>query len=352
MASFDKLPSGKWRARVSYQENGKRKTVSFTANTKAEVSRMVLEHEAIKEKDVPSKKLLKDVIQEYIDISEVLGETTLSGYRRIAEHAFKDIMYEKAASLTDKDMQVAINNEARRLNEKTGKQISAKTVKNEWGLISAAMKTLYGKTYAIKLPKIQHKNEDLPDPALILEAISGSPVELPCLLAMEMGMRMEEIRGLMCSSIKGDTIYIDSVIVDVDNVEVRKELAKTDSSIRKLKIQPDVMLLIESLPNYQEYIKNGVDSRLLPLTRNKIYHHYKKLMNANGLNLSFHDLRHVYASVCLNILQLPEKVVMDNGGWKTSAVMKKVYSQSFTKVRKESDEKVGNYFRSIKDRSN
>lgn len=348
MSKIEKLPSGSWRVRVTYQTPQGRKVKSITAPTKAEARQREAEFRAVKSK-APSYDTLREVVDKYIDLSEMLSPTTISAYKKIRDFAFQGIMDMKVSDLTDFVMQQAINQECRRTVERTGKQISPKTVKNEYGLLSSALKTVCNLSFNVRLPKVQHKNEDLPDPKIVFDAIKGTPVELPCLLAMCCSLRLSEVRGLMCSSIKGDYVYVDSVVVDVNGAEIRKAYAKTDKSIRRVYLPQNVKKIALSSDSYVRYKNTGKDSPLVPMSRNQIHHYFMRRMKDEGIDLSFHDLRHMYASIALNILHIPERFVMDAGGWSTPNVMKKVYSQSFDKERKKSDEKLNDFFRALND---
>lgn len=61
---------------------------------------------------------------------------------------------------------------------------------------------------------------------------------------------------------------------------------------------------------------------LIELSRHSIYMKWKRLLERNNLpHMSFHDLRHVNASV-MALLKIPDKYAMERGGWKTDSVMK------------------------------
>ena len=62
--------------------------------------------------------------------------------------------------------------------------------------------------------------------------------------------------------------------------------------------------------------------------------------------MTFHDLRHVNASV-MALLRIPDKYAMERGGWKTDEVMKKVYTHTFSKEREIVDEVIDDYFQKM-----
>lgn len=351
MSKAKKLKSGSWNIRVyDYTDaQGKIHNRSFTAPTRAEVEVMAAEFRAERAqgRKIAPYRTVSETIDKYIELSELLSPTTLHRYRRIQQYAFPGIMGRKVNSLSDADMQAAINTESRRKAERTGKQITPKTVKNEWGLISSAIKAVYGKTYNVKLPKVVQHIEELPPPEAVLDAIAGTSIELPCLLAMWLSLRMSEIRGIKCSSIRGGYLYIERVLVDVGSTPVEKTEAKTSASRRKLRIPGHIMELIEAQPSYIAWKESKIDGFLITMTRNQIAHYYRNIMKAAGLELTFHDLRHLFASISLNILQLPSKSVQLSGGWSNATVMDRVYSQSFAKLQADADDKRDAYFSAI-----
>lgn len=62
--------------------------------------------------------------------------------------------------------------------------------------------------------------------------------------------------------------------------------------------------------------------------------------------MSFHDLRHVNASA-LSVLHVPDKYIMERGGWSSDKVMKGTYMQTFKSERIAVDNKIDEYFNEI-----
>lgn len=338
MAKAKKLPSGSWRVQVyDYtDQDGKKHYRSYTAPTKAEVEYMA----ALFKKDRPHKAdpiTVGEAIDRYIELSPMLSPTTLARYKNVREHGFPGLMDKAVDELNDEAMQNAINMESRRLNERTNKPLSPKTIKNEYGVISSALRTVCNRSFNVRLPKAQRKPKELPPPEAIISLLKGTSIELPCLLAMWLSFSLSEIRGFKCSSIRGGYIYVDQVLVDVENLPVEKRDAKVDSRNRRQAIPDYIMELIQEQETWQNYTLTGQDGPLIPLNRHQIYNRYKRIMEKNGLDISFHDLRHMFASIMLTKLQIPEKVVQEEGGWATPHVMKAVYSNTFTDSRRTAD---------------
>ena len=227
------------------------------------------------------------------------------------------------AQLSDDLIQEAINTEALRVGRRG--QISPKTLANEWGLISSALWHFARLKFEIRLPKRQPTPKDYPEPADVLAAIHGTPVELPCLLAMWCGLRMSEIRGLMWSDIHGDFLTIRRVLVDVGTVPTVKDTAKTASSKRRVPIPAHIRELLTSTPQESPYI--------ITANHNQIYGQFRRLMDAHGFyEITFHDLRHYFASIGM-LLNIPDAYIQQDGGWATDSIMKRTYFNTYSSAR-------------------
>lgn len=351
MAKAKKLPSGNWRVQVfDYKDSsGKNHYRSYTAPTKAEAEYMA----AFFKKNRPPKEergseiTVGQAIDKYIDLCATLSPTTIARYKNMRKFAFPDLMEMDVSDLDDDTVQIEINKEIKRKNQQTGNPLSAKTIRNEWALVSAALKSQCNLIFNIKLPKVQRPPKELPDPKIVIDAVKGTDIELPCLLSIWLSFSLSEIRGFKCSSIRNGNIYVDQVLVTVDGISQEKKDAKVETRKRSQSVPKYIMDLIKKQENYKEYKKTGKDSYLVPMTQNLLYHRYKKIMAPLGIDISFHDLRHMFASIMLTKLQLPEKVVQEEGGWSTPSIMKSVYSNTFTDSRKDADSKRDEFFESL-----
>ena len=354
MARAKKLSSGNWRTQVfDYKDkNGKSHYRSFTAETKAESEQLASEFTALKQtgkaKQLNRLKLtVRECIEEYIAISQVLSKSTLSAYDTILRFAFQDIMNVQIADLDDLRMQQAINAESRRITVK-GTLISPKTVKNEYGLLEASINTVCKIKFNIKLPKAPRNISELPNAKTLIDIFKGTDIELPVMMAMWLSFSYSELRGLYWSPIRDGIIYVERVTIDTKYGRITKELGKAEQRIRKLFIPNYIMNLIEENPDYQNYIKNGIDSPIVKWQGRSLYKKFKKLVEANGIDMTFHNLRAVNASVML-AQGIPDKYAMERGGWKTPHTMKSVYQRTFSEERVKVDNKIDEYFESLID---
>ena len=341
MSKAKKQPSGNWRVQVyAGEKNGKKIQKSFTAPTKAEAEYMAaLFRKELKTEKKKAKEpmTVRRAVEKYVEISEVLSPTTLAGYRRVLRTSFPELMELHTDMLTDEIMQTHINMETRRPSRRGG-YISAKTIINDYGLIAAALKTVCGLRFEVRLPKKQPKVKYYPEPDIVIDAVRGTNVELPCMLALWLSFSMSEIRGLKFSDVKDGYITINRVKVDVDGVSELKENAKVSTRLRRHALPPYIAQLIEADP-----FSDDPDAFIVRETSKTIRTRFQKLIKEAGLELTFHDLRHLNASVMLQ-LGIPEKYAMERGGWKTPSTMKSVYQHTFSSGRIEADKKVNEYF--------
>ena len=83
------------------------------------------------------------------------------------------------------------------------------------------------------------------------------------------------------------------------------------------------------------------------LSGESIYKRFKRKMIRLGYpDATFHDLRHLNASVML-MLGIPDKYAMERGGWSNTATLKNVYQETFTPEREKVDNIIDNYFSTL-----
>jgi len=345
-----KLPSGNWRCQVSYTDKeGKRRYKSFTAKTKKEAMFAAEEFEIEKERlaDV-HRWTLGEAMDNYIELKKpVLAASTITGYKRIRNNCYPDLMEVQMAKITEdmlndavrKEMHRTLNVHGKRNPEIAGKTQSPKSIKNSMGFVQTVIKWyMPQKFYRVDTPKVARKIRTLPEPSLIYEAVKGTEIELAVLLAMWLSFTMSEMRGLTKSkSIDGDYITIREVVVYTDGQDVRKDIGKNDMRNRRLKMPPRIKELVDA-------VEGDV---LVPYSPSGILKKFKRYVAKVGItDMTFHDLRHENASVMAR-LQIADKYAQERGGWKTDYIMKKIYMETFSEARQEVDEKVDNFFSEI-----
>lgn len=189
-----KLPSGTWRCQVMV--DGKRVSVVAETPSEAQAKAVALKNGLIEESAILKEErkgalTLKCAIDRYIESREnVLSPSTISGYREIQRNRFRELMEKKVLDIEVSDLQTAVNTEA--------KTVSTKTIRNALGLTVAVISEYKDiSTKRIRLPqrkRTEHAYLDEQGMMNLFEAIQGSPVEIPILLAVWLGMRRSEIR--------------------------------------------------------------------------------------------------------------------------------------------------------------
>ena len=340
MAKAKKLASGNWRCLVySHTDpDGKRRYKSFTAASKKEAEYMAAEYILNRDKmKDPVNWTLGEAIDRYIDLKRsVLAPSSIYRYEKIRKKSFQDIMDVPLVRITDNMLQHAINEEMKRKPYNRTGTVSAKTVRNEYGLIASTLRRYRGDhSFNVDLPKKARRIRTLPLPENVYKAVQGTDIELPVLLAMWLSFTVSEIRGLTKSrSIDGDYITIREVLVHVGTEDIRKDLAKEITRNRRHRMP--------------EYIKNLIDQTegdvIVPVSEKTLSYRFRKCMERNGMSdITFHDLRHINASL-MAMLRIPDKYAQDRGGWKTDHIMKSVYTETFSEERQRVDNIVDNYF--------
>ncbi len=336
MAKAKKLPSGNWRVNlyVGTDDNGKRIYKSFTASTKKEAEFLAAEYN-LKRKEKPKDVTVGDAIDGYIASKEnVLSPTTISGYRKIRRNDMQQIMDVPLNKLTSMMVQSEVNREALRL--------SPKTLRNVHGLVAAAI-TMYMPDFVLRttLPAKQHKIKTLPNPEDVMRAVSGTEVELPVLLALWLGMRLSEIQGLRFSDIQDGILSITHVRVAVNKKYIEKDTTKTYNSTRRLRVPQEIMDKIEAIPHKSQ------DDYVCNFARGGIYSRFRRCIRNAGLSdMSFHDLRHMNASIMV-ALGIPDKYAMERGGWSSSGTLQNIYQHTFADERQNVDDRIDAFFRDL-----
>ena len=237
----------------------------------------------------------------------------------------------KLSDLTQEAIQKTVNKMARIK--------SPKSVRNAHGLLSAVIAE-YRPDMILRttLPQKQKYDVSIPtneDIERIMAAAKGTEMELPVLLAIWLGLRASEIRGLTWDCISGDTIHIRQAIVEGESGPVIKG-TKTYSGNRKIRIPQYIAGLISVQPRIDDYIVH--------MSGQAMYKRFSRLCEKAGLShYRFHDMRHANASIML-ALGVPDKYAMERMGHATNNMLKTVYQHTMRSKQDEVADVVDGYF--------
>lgn len=326
------LPSGNWRCQIMV--GGKRVEVVESDPQTAHAKALAIKAGLLEEEksQSPDNMTVGDAIDRYIESKDsVLSPSTIRGYKSLRRAALSPVCGVPVKDMTQERIQRLINSIA--------KTHSPKYTANAHGLLSAVMK-LYRPNIALHttLPQKEKKEIQIPtieDIQLIAEKAKGTRFELPFLLAVWMGLRTSEIRGLTWDCIEGDTLHIKQAIVEGENGSVLKT-TKSYSGNRKIKIPDYIQTLLNETARKDEYIVH--------YTRNALYNHLRRMCRRYDIpHCRFHDLRHVQASVML-ALGVPDKYAMERMGHATTYMLKSVYQHTMQDKSDAITEAVNGFF--------
>jgi len=328
---INKLPSGAYNTRVMI--NGKSHSITAPTKTACRDKAAALIQSA-KRRETEGITV-EQAITQYIDSKRnVLSPSTICMYEKMAQNRFQTLWTIPVGRISSLDIQQAINAESSHL--------SAKSVRNAYGLLSASIKMARPEFKpSVTLPKSTRTFRDLPEPETVIRCIKGTDIELPALLAMWLSLSASEIRGLKVSSIKDGILTIDESVIRLDGIDVHKPNAKTYTRNRRIKVPPYIMQLIQQT----EAWRKG-EGYIEPRSGQALYDRLQRVTDGK-CSIRFHDLRHLFASIGSQKLGIPEKTLMDMGGWSTPNVMKNVYQHSFELDRFEDQLAIDGFFEDL-----
>jgi len=308
------LPSGAWFCRIRIDG----KDISITRETEKEA---IAEAMAIKAgiKDAskrPKKKTLSQAVSDYIDSRKnILSPSTIRGYRIIQKNRFPQLMQKDIFSLTADQCQRAVNTDA--------KLVNAKTLTNSWRFISSVIYEETDQRFHIRLPQIVPAERPWLTPEQIpvfVAAVRGDPIEIPALLALS-SLRRSELLNLRWSDVDLQTDYLKvngAAVFDEDGQLIRKQETKNKTSRRLVPLIPPLKEALICAEQHSEYI--------VTWHPNSIMCRINRICKENGLpEVGLHGLRHSFASLAYH-LDMPEKIVMELGGWADNQTMRKIYT--------------------------
>lgn len=310
------LPSGSWMCRCMV--NGESVCVTRSTKKAAEEEALHIKLGILQiSKATDSGKTVADAIDAYIAARKTsLSPSTVRGYAGMKRQRFQSIMYRPLRTLTQNDFQRAVDLEA--------KCCAPKTIKNAWGFLSSVLKEATGKDYKIHLPAAVPSEHEFLQPEQIetfLSAIRDTDIEIPALLALH-GLRRSEIIGMKWSAVdlkKGLLNIQGAVVFNEEGKLEAKPTNKNRTSRRTVPIMiPRLRELLEADPKTTEYVVTCHPST--------IYNNVNRICEKNGLpKIGTHGLRHSFCSLAYH-LNIPEKVVMQIGGWSDFQTMRKIYT--------------------------
>ena len=344
MAEAKKTKSGKWTILVysHTDSNGKRVYQRFTADKKRDAEMMAKEFEVGRKKEKrPSDMTVKEALRGYIDLrANVLSPSTIRGYETIYKTAFENIADIELRNIDRKIIQSDLNASAA--------VFSPKTIKNYYGLLVSALEEFMpGTKFDLKYPESRKIEISIPSSDEInalLDVCDNDDMKLAVMIASGMGLRRGEICAIKVGDIdlENKTLSVTkSIALDKNGREVEKQ-PKTKSGNRILDI-PDFII-----PYIEENISNKQKSDyLVNVTIGYITKKFKRMTDALGIyGITFHSLRHYYASVML-ANGIPNKYAMRRMGHSTDNMLQRVYQHTMDEKEREVTDTINSFMNDV-----
>lgn len=334
-----RLPNGKYRAQVyiGTDENGKRLYKSFVEETADEAEYAALTYKLGKGKRTDAKTVtLRAAMDAYIQSKEgVLAMSTIINYKRIVKRL--DTMLDvPIKSINNRTFQTLISNFAKckkMVNHNGRGEVSAKTVRNAYGLINATLRQngvyINGVTVPQRKP-IEYKTPFGDELSKIFQAVAGTNLEIPVLLAACCSLRRSEILGLTFGDLDREkciaTIRRAKVYA---GKAVQTKTPKTETSARIVFVPSFLMEKLMSIPHSSD------DEFVVPLAGNTVTYKFAEILKKHKIeHCRFHDLRHAFVSI-LAEQGVDEKYIQEMGGWSSGGVMNSIYKQTSIERKKD-----------------
>ena len=308
-----KLPSGNYFCQLRIDG----KSIAITERSKARCEARALAYKtgvmAIKNA-VQSDITLHTAIESYIyNRTNILSPSTIRGYRIIQRNRFSSVMYTPIGNV--KNWQKVIDREA--------ETYAPKSVINAWGLVRSVLAE-YGITPSVRLPqKIKPSPRFLrPEqiPPFIKAVYPSSKYAVPTLLALS-SLRLSEIKALKWEDIPENSRIIrvsGAVVRDENNKDVEKRQNKTVSSARSVPVyMPELRAAIN---------RDRASGYVCSVSESAFRRYINRVCRQLGYDeVGIHGLRHSFASLAYH-LNVPEKIVMEIGGWDDENTVRKIYA--------------------------
>lgn len=338
MAKAKKLPSGNWRVRIydGIDAAGRKIYKSFSAPTKKQAEFLAAEYAAKKKTSASSieDRTLAEAYSRYIEIkSNTLSPTTVREYRHAAERDFPELMPLKLSRITQESVQSAVNIMAA--------SHSPKSVRNAHGLLSAVLR-MFASDIRLntRLPQAIKPELYVPTEAEIeklIRSIKGTELLKAVLLAAFGSLRRSEVCALTAEDLDHENgiVHVNKAMVWAVTKEWVIKQPKSKAGYRDVTMPKFVM---------QKLVPADGTHRIVNLVPTTITNYFHKSLDQIGLpHFRYHDLRHYQASI-LHAMGVPDKYIMERGGWKTDSTLKNIYQHTMSDKRREIEAEIARKF--------
>ena len=312
-----KLPSGSYRVRLSVGKDpktGKYVYRSFTADTAKEAERLAYEYMFQKEKidKAPVNFTLEKAMEEFNENKKnILSPTTYVDYESMRNNAFESIKKLPVSEITNNIVQIWVNEQS--------PKVSPKTIMNRYSFLSSVLKT-YNSSLKLDVSLPKKKRSDIhvvtdEEMRILLKATEGTELGLAVRLAAFIPARRSEICAICPKTdIQGNFITINKAMVQNERRDWVIKQPKSYAGYRTVEMPPDIIKLIP---------KNA--DKAVDMTPTQLYEAFSKKLGELNMSFRLHDLRH-YGATFLHAQGVPDKYIMQRGGWTSVATLQNIYT--------------------------
>lgn len=357
--SIRQRPDGRWEGRISLGRDGsgKRVSKSFYGSSQKEVAEKIRAAAAQLDEGTfiaPNKMTVKSWMNTWLaEYTGGIKENTLVSYRVQTEHNILPLLGAvKLSALQPHHIQKAVN----ALFKRPEKPLSAKSIKNCYGVLHKALSQAVLNGYiaknpcdGVQLPRVEKKEISPLNEAEIrafLQAIKGHRNEILFRVALFTGMRQGELMGLQWDNVD---FKVGSILVCQQMIHEKKQggiykiaPTKTDG-IRKITPAPIVMDWLKAWKKEQAVQRLSMgdkwgdefdglvftDEMGKHMKNTTLTHEATMIGKKIGkTGFRFHDLRHSYAVAAIRAGD-DMKTVSSNLGHASITITMDIYA-SFT----------------------
>lgn len=345
-----------WQARVSWRENGHRKSKSQSGfKTKAEAQKWADEMSVRKDlkRITTQDPTFVEYFHNWAETYRKPGKsiTSKNRYGQIEHHLKAYFGAEKLSRVTHLQYQQFIN--------EYGADKAKSTMQKNHGTIKACVEdavldNIIPSNFAARINLIwndkQTKKRDYLSMAEaqrlednLMQGLKPSMVARYMIItALYTGMRIGEILALKWTDINYSAKTL-SITKSYDYINKRIKAPKTKSSVRTIKVNDKLLNLINQLKvNHQSFIFATKKGKLLSDNGvNKVLWDHLKEVGIDRPTLHFHSLRHTHASILL-YHGMSLQYVSKRLGHSNMLITARVYSHIVKELQAQQDDKVEN----------
>lgn len=355
-----------WQARITWRENGKRKSKSKGGfKTKAEAQKWAdkmavkKDQKRITTKDPTFVQYFHDWSQTYREPGKTI--TSKNRYGQIENHLKAYFGAERLSQVTHLQYQQFIN--------EYGAHKAKSTMQKNHGTIKACVSdavldNIIPSNFAARINLIWDKNLTKKRDYLsmaeaqklennLMQGLKpGMVARYMIITALYTGMRIGEILALKWTDINYSAKTF-SITKSYDYIDHRIKEPKTKSSIRTIKVNQKLLDLVDQLKaNHQQFVFATKKGKLLSDNGvNKVLWDHLKDIGIDRPTLHFHSLRHTHASILL-YHGMSLQYVSKRLGHSNMLVTARVYSHIINELKAQQDNRVENLLDHFNEKEN